>query len=340
MESTDHLMEKRMVAGPFFQTLLDTVESLGISRGLLASRIACPESALEKVKELVPQSLYLSVLSAGRALTQDQYFGLHLGEKVRPGTYAVLGHTLISCSTLGQALQQVLRFEGLVHDLGTSTIRVNADVAEFIWNHHYLGSAWERDLDESTFAGMVTFAHWLAGKPVPISSISFTHAAPANTAEHQRIFQTEILFSQSENKICFPVSLALWPVTKADTSLFPVLEKHAKHLLSQKQSQQGLVGEVKRVLLPRMARQETQIGLVAEDLNLSARTLQRKLKDLDTSFQKVLDGLRQEVASYYLEHSSLSIIEITFLLGFKEQSSFNHAFKDWTGYTPKNYRER
>jgi len=334
------LTQKSQVAGPFFKTLLDTVESLGIQKISLAEKMEAEPSVLENIQEMVPQTLYLSALSAGSALSRDINFGLHLGEKFRPGTYAVLGHTLISCSNLGQALQQVLRFEGLVHDLGTSEIKLEGNTAEFIWHHHYTGTQWARCLTESTFAGMVTFANWLVGKSVPVSSVSFTHPPPASITEHQRIFQVTPLFSQPENKICFPIALASWPITKADTSLFPLLEKHAEHLLSQKQSQLGIVEEVKWALIPRMARQEMQIGLIAQDLHLTTRTLQRKLKQAGTGFQKVLDRVREEVARYYLEQSVLSIIDITFLLGFKEQSSFNHAFKEWAGMTPKTYREK
>jgi AraC-like DNA-binding protein len=77
---------------------------------------------------------------------------------------------------------------------------------------------------------------------------------------------------------------------------------------------------------------------VAEQLGQTTRTLQRKLKEAGSSFQEVLDQTRRELAEHYLAQAELSITDIAYMLGFQEQSSFNHAFKDWTGVNPGAFR--
>ena len=93
------------------------------------------------------------------------------------------------------------------------------------------------------------------------------------------------------------------------------------------------------VIAKNLSQDRARVAQVAQDLNLTQRTLQRKLNDADTSFQQVLDRTRQDLAQDYLRQRGLSLAEIAFLLGFQNQSAFNHAFKEWTGVSPGSYRD-
>jgi AraC-like DNA-binding protein len=77
---------------------------------------------------------------------------------------------------------------------------------------------------------------------------------------------------------------------------------------------------------------------IAKALNLSPRTLQRKLKEEGTTYKQLLDTTRRELAAQYVKESHLSVNEITFLLGFSEPANFSRAFKRWTGVSPSQYR--
>jgi AraC-like DNA-binding protein len=76
---------------------------------------------------------------------------------------------------------------------------------------------------------------------------------------------------------------------------------------------------------------------MAKALNMSLRSLQRKLKEEDTSFKKILEETRKELSAQYIKNSRLSLGEITFLLGFSEPANFSRAFKRWTGVAPSDY---
>ena len=75
-------------------------------------------------------------------------------------------------------------------------------------------------------------------------------------------------------------------------------------------------------------------------LAVSQRSLQGKLKEEGTTYQAVLDSVRRELATAYLEDDGLSLAEIAFLLGYADQSAFNHAFHKWTGDSPLRFKER
>src|SRR5690606_31476348 len=78
---------------------------------------------------------------------------------------------------------------------------------------------------------------------------------------------------------------------------------------------------------------------VARVLHISVRTLQRKLEDTGTTFRKMAEEIRAQLAEEYLADSSVGIAEVAFLLGFGDQSSFNRAFRRWTGETPGRWRK-
>ncbi len=103
--------------------------------------------------------------------------------------------------------------------------------------------------------------------------------------------------------------------------------------------QQTIVERLRRALLEMLRSQQVGIEPVSKRLNMSARTLQRKLKDKGTTYQNELDHIRRELAESYLGHSHLTLSEIAFLLGYQEQSSFNYAFREWLGVSPGAYRQ-
>ena len=79
---------------------------------------------------------------------------------------------------------------------------------------------------------------------------------------------------------------------------------------------------------------------VAERLEVHPRTLQRRLNEVDSSFQDILETVRKDMAKRYLADHSMSLAEVAFLLGYHDQSSFNRAFKEWTGESPSGFREK
>lgn len=329
------------MAGPYLQPLLELAVECGVSLRALATAAGLPENALSPVPDTLAAADYVRLLDAGADLARHPHFGLHVGARVKLGTYSVYGLILLSCRDFGQVFQQTLRYEGLAHDLGRSELRVQDGVAEYLWRSHFPTAS--RHLAESVFAGVRVFGNWLAGTPLPAAPVSFTHAAPDDVREHHRLFGPDVTFAASANCARFDAALLHLPVPNADVSLYPVLQQHAERLLQAKLSAQadaGIVAQVRARIASNLAQDRARLSTVAEELTLSQRTLQRKLADAGASFQQLLDQTRHELAQGYLRQRDLSLADIAFLLGFQEQSAFNHAFKEWAGESPGSYREK
>ncbi|MDT8283111.1 MAG: AraC family transcriptional regulator, partial [Gammaproteobacteria bacterium] len=99
-----------------------------------------------------------------------------------------------------------------------------------------------------------------------------------------------------------------------------------------------IVQQVRSIILNNLSDGQVSDKLVARELNLSERSMQRRLKEHKTTFRYLLDGVREMVAKQYIENPMNRMSDIAFLIGFSEQSAFSRAFKKWTGKSPVEYR--
>jgi AraC-like DNA-binding protein len=338
-ELLDHAKSAR-VAGSYLQPMLEAAAARGVTAQALEQAAALPAGTLDPLPEALPADTYVRLLDIAARLADDPHFGLHVGERVKLGTYTVYGLILLSCRDFGQAFEQTMRYEQLAHDLGRSTLEVHGGLASYTWHANYPARC--RHLVDSVFAGIRVFGNWLAGIALPPAELSLMHDGgdPDGHAEYLRVFGALPRFNATANVAQFEAALLAWPVPNADVSLYPVLQQHAERLLKQRAapSAAGIVAQVQEAIVQRLAQGQVRVASVAEDLGLAPRTLQRKLADAGSSFQQVLDEARFALARDYLRQPGLSLVDIAFLLGYQEQSAFTHAFREWSGMNPGAWR--
>jgi AraC-like DNA-binding protein len=120
--------------------------------------------------------------------------------------------------------------------------------------------------------------------------------------------------------------------------LFAVLDTHARMLLAQRPAADDLAARVRDAIEAELRGGSPELESIARKLAMSGRTLQRRLKDEGILFNELLDAARFQAAKTYLAQRDVAGAEVAYLLGFAEASSFNHAFKRWSGQTPTDYR--
>ena len=325
------------VVSAYAEALFETAERAGLARAELLNfgAVSMPLSG-----EGWPVTDYLRLLNAAAERLPDPAFGLHVGEQFRLSHYAVYGLMLLACRNFREAMMQVMRYETLAHDLGQSELVEHDALAEYRWHSPWLAEHACRHLPESVFAGIAVFVHWLAGQPVAAREVCFQHAAPADTREHERIFACPVRFDCRFNSIVFDRAILELPVPQADPSLRAALQQHADQLLAarREQTEPEIVGRGRAIIVQQLGQGRAKLPDVAARLAMSPRSLQRQLERAGYSFQQLLDNTRRELAAQYLRDPRLSLTDIAFLLGYSEQSSFTHAFRDWEGMTPSQWR--
>lgn len=335
------------VALSYWQTLARVAESKGVNPEQINNVLNHGQkprelNAFGQVASILV-SQYIAVMKMGLEACDD--FGLEVGRSVTPGSYPVLGITLLSCQSLRQVLEQVVRYESLNHDLGSSHLDIRPNESAYCWapNPLYFPDATDVvsfNVVVSVFAGIRTFAPWLINQNFPIKKICFMAPEPKNAELYRAFFGTAVAYNQPSNAVIVDSSVLSWPVLNGDEASFDVLTSHADKLLNARETKQDLIWQLKKTLPDALRKQAYRVEEVAGTLNMSARTLQRKLKERDCSYKQLLDDVRKQLAEFYLTEASVSMSEIAFMVGYQEQSSFNHAFKVWNGLSPTAYREQ
>ncbi|MDX1369629.1 AraC family transcriptional regulator [Pseudomonas sp.] len=271
----------------------------------------------------------------------DLLFGLHCASFVQPGSWSVLGYIAMNCATLGEAMSRIVPYEKLVGDMGVSRIEATADQVKLIWVCRHETALVRRHMVEEVLASWLLYARWIADMQRSPQEVWFEHAQPegVDSAEYSAVFGCPVRFGQTCNALIMPLAYLDMPLRQADANLLRTLEEHALTLMAGLDEDEALPQRVKNALrlllkdgLPRKER-------VAEQFNMTLRTLQRHLQQAGTSYQQILDQLRQELAEHYLLRSDLAIQDIASYLGFTEPRSFHRSFKGWTGQTPGQFRD-
>ena len=183
-----------------------------------------------------------------------------------------------------------------------------------------------------------TLRHY-SGSQITPKHVNFEHLRRNNSDEIETFFGCEITYGAGHNSFEFKNTDLELPLISADKQLLKVLQDYGDQVLSEKkQSLPGLVFEVERVIADQLAQGAANLENVAAQLGMSPRTLSRKLAAEGTSFFRVLEDLRKSLSKSYLKDSDLVLAEIAFLLGYSGLSSFNDAFKRWTGHSPGQFR--
>jgi AraC-like DNA-binding protein len=273
--------------------------------------------------------------------TGDPYFGLHFAETASQYTgNSILFTVMMNCANLRGALEKQARYHSLVTDFVRLYFEEHGQQTYYVWECAE-GQVLERQYTEAVFYGLVFSLRRLTGGTVQPSAINFKHAQPEDLSEHQKVFGCPLVFGCPQNALVInnqDLDHAVW---LANPKVLGQLEKIAQEMLEKISPPDTWTGKVAGQIQKSFEQGEKpSLEQTARALAFSQRQLQNKLAGENTRYQIVLDQVRQKLALDYLKAAQLPGCDIAFLLGFSEQSVFNHAFKRWTGLTPGEFRRR
>lgn len=279
-----------------------------------------------------------------KAVIQQKSFanmGLCLGHEIA-GAYIkgnILFGMMANAGTLGKAIEIFCKYHLLSEDAFLPQKKIENDLACFSWetaSHHF---HFTRPIAEALLCAYVTILQTITDDNLKLLEVRFQHDKPLDIQEHEAVFKAPLRFNQQKNEIVIQKKFLDLSIFLSDPTLFQTLEQLAQTLLDQLYDSNIWTGKVLKLVGVAVARGERiNIDSIASNLAVSPRNLQNKLTAENTTFQKILDQTRKEIALTYLYQKKTSLCDIALLLGFSEQSAFNHAFRRWTGSTPGQYR--
>lgn len=272
----------------------------------------------------------------------DINFGLHFGREIANSYLGgnILFSMMTNSATVGNALEIFCRYHTLMEDAILPKMKVEDDFAFLLWEPIDPHFEISRQISEALLCAYVYIIRHITENNSGLVEVRFRHSRPKDIREHKEVFLVPLLFDQPKNELVLEKNTLNLPVFLADPILLETLERLAKKLLDRLYPTNIWTDKVISLISKLLAGGEkTDIKTIAANLAVSARNLQNRLKEEKTSYQIILDQVRKEVALNYLNQKDVTICDIAFLLGFSEQSAFNHAFKRWSGLTPGHYRK-
>lgn len=319
--------------------MVRTAESRGVATAPLLAAAGIAREVLDDPDARLPAPAVIQVWNALRQRTGDPALQLAAPTSLPFGAYRVIDYLVGASATVGDGIDRFARFFRLIADtVSLSIVRAGDDYCLCLAMTD--GSPVPPVYVDYVFAALVGRIRMQIRPRLQVQRIELRQPEPPASARYAETFRAPVRFCAAADRLCF--SGAEWesPMDSADPALARLLEEHAR-LLAQRlpRAPVGFTADVQKTIatvMPEGASAED----VARSLNVSVRTLQRRLAPAGTTFREVSESVRERLAEAYLSDPAVSIAEVAFMLGFSDQTSFTRAFRRWTGEAPGRWRRR
>jgi AraC-like DNA-binding protein len=312
---------------------------VSVERALAGTGISADD--LHSPKSRVSITQVLECYRNAVRLMRDPFFAFRTGLRFHLSTYGLYGFAMLSSPSYRETLTFAVRYHKLATPL--SDLAVGEDGDRAWWSmvplaHPLVDMALYRFIVEMQ-CGILTSLHrdFMGSAFVPREA-DVVYRAPPNADDYPPVFGCPVNFGQPRNLFVLDKAWLDRPAEFGNQVVYPMVVALCDALLEELDCREGVAGRVRRALL---AKSPGSAGFdeIAAELGLSPRTLRRRLSAEHTSFRKILDELRAEMAIRYIRETDLSLEEISSTLGFSEPAAFRHAFRRWTKAAPSRFRD-
>lgn len=269
--------------------------------------------------------------------TGDPAFGLVVAQHFQPAVLHGLGFAWLASDTLHDALGRLVKYSHLINVLPDFQLENVHDAVDLVVKVPNLGPGF---VYASTDAGLAIFLRMCqitAGTRIMPVHVAMQRPEPVDKTAYEGMFGPSIEYAAPAHRLSFDAVLVNTPLTTAHPELARLNDQTVIDYLARCEHS-SLTMQVRAGIIEQLPNGRPNQEDIAQTLNTSLRSLQRKLRDEDTNFKALLNETQQDLALQYIRDSNRTIGEITYLLGFSEPSNFTRAFKRWTGKSPGEFR--
>lgn len=315
------------------RAIVRTLEARGHDAQPLLQQAGLDPLLLQQPNARYPSAATAQLWRHAVALTGDPAIGLAVARHVSPTTFHALGFSVIASATLHEAFERVLRYFRIVTDAGELQFEKKADEYQLTLQPAAAPPAPAPEAVDALMLVLVRLCRALQSRTLSPLRVTLCRPAPADVKSFEAAFRAPLQFGAAQNTLCFARAAFEQPLPGAN----PELVRHNDQIVVRylaEYDRGNLTSRVRGVLGPMLRDGEPGQERIASALNVSLRSLQRRLAQEGTSYKDILNETRRELALAYMAEARHSVSEIAFLLGFADTSSFSRAFRRWTGRAP------
>ncbi len=267
----------------------------------------------------------------------DPAFALRAAQCWHPSNLGALGFAWLSSSTLRTGLGRVVRYWHLLAEQSTIELHDTGAGLLLAFDSGRTDPVIAPITVDFTLALLVAMCRMNFAEPLRPIEVTLAYRRPGADATYHAHFGCPVRFDAAQNSFTLSPGDADQPLPTANRQIAATLDRILTGQLAHL-DRSNIVARCKASLLEQLSSGQLTEQQMAQALNMSRRTLQRKLAEAETTYQKLVEDTRRDLALRYLEHPRYSITDITFMLGFSQQSAFTRAFRRWTGQAPSEFR--
>jgi AraC-like DNA-binding protein len=346
MEIENKLTNHHTIASYFARTHVNNGVYHGANEHAILTDAGLTSAQLQQLKSRVSSKQLASIVKNCWRVSADEFLGL-TQQRVKVGMFALLAERLITCKTLEEVFIYTRNFYDLSGDQLQFTIEKNGKDVCCLLQPNFAEKT-EKSAPNSLLTELLLlichrFSSWLVGEFIPLSKVYVQHAQPQHYEEYRLMFPCRCEFTHKHNGLVFDTKYLRLPVVQNADGLSGYLTQVPLQWF-KKQSYYGTYSaRVIRLLESALSgsavfENKAQLNSVASGLNMTTRTLRRKLIAEGSRFQQLKDDMRRDKAISLFDHENLTIAQIGLAIGFTELATFSRAFKHWTGVSPSTYR--
>jgi AraC-like DNA-binding protein len=327
-----------MAGGGLSRLAIARLESAGVPVAPILKRVGLTPEVIADSEERLSVRSQVALLDEAAIALKDDCLGFTLARDFDPRELGLLYYVMASSQTLGDALKRVARYSQITNEALVVAYREGNRV---IINLSYSGVPRhsERNQIEFCMFAVLRLCRVLTGHKIVPQYFSIVHHRSEGASEMARFVGTKVEFGADKDELALNLDARELPLIHADTHLNDLLLKYCEAALAGRRGNVSqLRTRVENAISPLLPHGRVLVEDVARSLAMSERTFARKLSEEGLNFTEILQQLRRDLAVRYLDDRKLHVSKIAWLLGFHEVSAFTHAFKRWTGKTPREMR--
>ncbi|HEY2163554.1 MAG TPA: AraC family transcriptional regulator, partial [Gemmatimonadaceae bacterium] len=312
---------------PVPSVVLGRLTSLGVDVDRVLHHAGIGRSRFQGTRAKLTVHEFFAFWRSLEAVGGSRDLGLRIGTRAEPHQLDVASLAAIHSDNLGDALAKFARYKRVVCGEQVSVETSNGETRiRFHWVH--VDDALPMMLVDTTFASLVTLAAHGIGAPVTPIRVEFARRR-ADEAMLHRTFGCPIEFDAPIDQLVLEDALLARPFVTRNADVVAMLVPSLESALAELATSRSIADDVRAALNRRMAGERPSVEKLAHEMRMSPRTLQRRLGEVGTTYQTILDDVRRDASRRLLASTDLDASEIAFLLGFEELNSFCRALHGW-----------
>lgn len=322
--------------------LADAALLLAKRRGASTERICASANYRRHVvgdQGLMAFQRFGDLLEACAQELHDPHFGLHLGGVSDFRAVGTISFTMSNAPTIRVALHNLVRYQSSF-SRGFGVFFESTDSLAVGFTLQDPDNAGMRHLGEMCIAIAINSMRALIDERWSTAGASFQHQICGPIDDYQHILGCVPDFSCRRTELRVSAQVANEAIPFADRTILPIIERQLASVAKAYNENTPLLSEIRMEIARTVCDGAPTINDVAEGLQLSSRTLQRRLRESGSGFRELLREVRKQLALEYLRTLSIDLVEVSLLLGYSDLSAFDHAFLDWFDESPSSYRKR